>query len=376
MAAVGQLTGGVAHDFNYTLTVIMGTIEILADGVADRPHLAAVAKLIEEAAEQGAELTRHLLAFARKQPLQPREVDVNELIVNTGKLLRPTLGEHIEVETLLADDLWPAYADSSQLTTTILNLSLNARDAMPKGGKLILETDNANLDEAYAGLHSEVAPGEYVLIAISDTGTGIPAELIEKIFEPFFTTKEMGRGTGLGLSMVYGFVKQSGGHIKVYSEESHGTTVKLYLPRSHETARDRSAVASSKTLEGGSELVLVVEDDPLVRNYVLAQIRSLGYRTLSAANAEEALRVIREEPAIDLLFSDVIMPGPMNGPQLVAEAAKLRAGLKVLYTSGYTENAIVHQGRLDAGVLLLAKPYRKEDLARMLRVALEVQVDA
>jgi PAS domain S-box-containing protein len=370
MEAVGQLTGGVAHDFNNMLTVILGTIDILAEGVADRPKLATVTKLIEEAAERGADLTRHLLAFARRQPLQPREVDVNELIVNTGKLLRPTLGEHIEIETLLADDPWLAFVDPNQLTAAILNLCLNSRDAMPGGGKLIVETLNAVLDQSYAGQHSEVVPGQYVLIAISDTGVGIPAELLEKIFEPFFTTKEVGKGTGLGLSMVYGFVKQSGGHIKVYSEEGHGTTVKLYLPRSVEPSKGQPVARAAPRFQGGSELVLVVEDDALVRKYVIAQIASLGYRTLSAGGAEEALRLIRSEPAIDLLFTDVIMPGPMNGRQLVEEASKLHPGLKVLYTSGYTENAIVHQGRLDPGVLLLAKPYRKQDLARMLRMAL------
>jgi PAS domain S-box-containing protein len=370
MEAVGQLTGGVAHDFNNMLTVILGTIEILSEGVADRPQLAMVAKLIEEAAERGADLTRHLLAFARRQPLQPRDVDVNELIITTGKLLRPTLGEHIEIETLLADDPWLAYADPSQLSTAILNLSLNARDAMPHGGKLILETLNATLDRSYAGQHSEVVPGQYVLIAISDTGIGIPAESLEKIFEPFFTTKEFGKGTGLGLSMVYGFVKQSGGHIKVYSEEGHGTTVKLYLPRSVEHSKTQLEPRAAPKFERGTEFVLVVEDDTLVRDYVIAQIGSLGYRTLSAASAEEALRIIHAEPAIDLLFTDVIMPGEMNGRQLVDEALKLRPALKVLYTSGYTENAIVHQGRLDPGVLLLAKPYRKQDLARMLRMAI------
>jgi PAS domain S-box-containing protein len=373
MDAVGQLTGGVAHDFNNMLTVILGTIEILADGVADRPNLAAVAKLIEEAAEQGADLTRRLLAFARRQPLQPREVDINELIVSAGKLLRPTLGEQIEIETLLADDPWLAFVDPGQLTTAILNLSLNARDAMPQGGKLILETLNATLDQSYAGQHADVVPGQYVLVAISDTGRGIAPELLEKIFEPFFTTKEVGKGTGLGLSMVYGFVKQSGGHIKVYSEQGHGTTVKLYLPRSVEPSKAQLDSKPSQKFERGTELVLVVEDDALVRDYVIAQLGSLGYRTLSAGNAEAALRIIDAEPAIDLLFTDVIMPGPMNGRQLVDEATKRRPGLKVLYTSGYTENAIVHQGRLDPGVVLLAKPYRKQDLARMLRVALAAE---
>lgn len=371
MEAIGQLTGGVAHDFNNILTVITGTIEILAEGVADRPDLAGIAQMIDEAAERGADLTRHLLAFARKQPLQPREIDVNTLILTASKLLRPTLGEQIEIETILAHDPWLAFVDPNQLTTAILNLALNARDAMPKGGKLIVETINSYLDESYASQHSEVNPGEYVLIAISDTGMGIPANLLDKVFEPFFTTKDIGKGTGLGLSMVYGFVKQSEGHIKVYSEEGHGTTIKLYLPRSKEASQGAIDVARVEKVMGGNELILVVEDDILVRNYVVTQVRSLGYRTLSAANADEALNAIRSDPTIDLLFTDVIMPGPMNGRQLVDEVRKLHSDFKVLYTSGYTENAIVHHGRLDAGVLLLAKPYRKADLARMIRLALK-----
>lgn len=371
MEAVGQLTGGVAHDFNNILTVITGTIEILAEGVADRPDLAAIATMIDEAAERGADLTRHLLAFARRQPLQPREIDVNTLILTASKLLRPTLGEQIEIETLLADDAWLAFVDPNQLTTAILNLAINARDAMPGGGKLMIETINSYLDESYASQHSEVIPGEYVLIAISDTGAGIPANLLDKVFEPFFTTKDVGKGTGLGLSMVYGFMKQSEGHIKVYSEEGHGTTIKLYLPRSREHVQRSLNTAPPEKTVGGNELILVVEDDILVRNYVVTQVRSLGYRTLSAANADEALRAIRQDPTIDLLFTDVIMPGAMNGRQLVDEVRKLRGEFKVLYTSGYTENAIVHHGRLDAGVLLLAKPYRKADLARMIRLALE-----
>ena len=372
MEAIGQLTGGIAHDFNNILTVIIGTIEVLADAVSDRPELAAIAKMIDEAAERGADLTKHLLAFARLQPLQPREVDVNALIVTAGKLLRPTLGEHIEIESMLAEDPWHAFVDPSQLTTAILNLVLNARDAMPQGGKLIIETLNSHLDESYAGQNSDVKPGQYVLIAISDTGVGIAADLLDKVFEPFFTTKEPGRGTGLGLSMVYGFVKQSGGHIKVYSEQGHGTTIKLYLPRNIESLQEAQTAAGAEIAQGGTELILVVEDDPLVRNYVIAQIRSLGYRTLSAANADEALRTIQADPTIDLLFTDVIMPGSMNGRKLAEEALKLRTRLKVLYTSGYTENAIVHHGRLDPGVLLLAKPYRKPDLARMIRAALNM----
>jgi len=370
MDAVGQLTGGVAHDFNNILTVITGTIGILEEAVADQPQLAAIAKLIDEAAERGANLTKHLLAFARKQPLQPVEVDVNALVLEAAKLLHPTLGEHIEITPLLAEDAWTALADPNQLTTAVLNLAINARDAMPNGGKLALETGNIVLDESYANSQSEVTPGHYVMIAVSDTGSGIPPALLERVFEPFFTTKEVGRGTGLGLSMVFGFVKQSGGHIKIYSEEGHGTSVKIYLPRATGLQQTAEEAQVSSNIEGGNETVLVVEDDPLVRRYVMTQIESLGYTTLEAANASDALRIIDDVATIDLLFTDVIMPGGMNGRQLVDEALKRRPGLKTLYTSGYTENAIVHHGRLDSGVLLLAKPYRKSELARMIRHAL------
>ena len=371
MEAVGHLTGGIAHDFNNILTVITGTIAILGDAVADRPELAAVAQMIDEAAERGASLTRHLLAFARKQPLQPREVDVNALILETAKLLHPTLGEQIEITPLLAPDAWTALVDPNQLTSAILNLSLNARDAMPTGGKLALETNNVCLDDAYASLHNEVRAGNYVMIAVSDTGSGIPAALLEKVFDPFFTTKEVGKGTGLGLSMVFGFVKQSNGHIKIYSEEGHGTTVKIYLPPATGLDQSTEELQASSRIEGGHETVLVVEDDALVRRYVVTQIESLGYTTLEAGNATEALKVIDSAAVIDLLFTDVIMPGAMNGRQLVTEALKRRPSLKTLYTSGYTENAIVHHGRLDVGVLLLVKPYRRFDLARMMRMALD-----
>ena len=371
MEAVGQLTGGIAHDFNNILTVITGNIDLLADAVADRPELADFAAMIDEAAGRGADLTRHLLAFARKQPLQPREVDVNALIVETAKLLRPTLGEHVEIDPLLAGDAWTALVDPSQLTSAILNLALNARDAMPAGGKLVLETKNVYLDEDYAGMHAEVTAGHYLMIAVSDTGSGIPAGNLEKVFDPFFTTKEVGKGTGLGLSMVYGLVKQSNGHIKIYSEEGYGTTIKIYLPRA--TGLDQTAVEvlASPGIQSGHEVVLIVEDDALVRRSVMRQIQSLGYTTLAASSAAEALDAIGNTATIDLLFTDVIMPGSMNGRQLANEAAKQRPSLKTLYTSGYTENAIVHHGRLDPGVLLLAKPYRKSDLARMLRMALD-----
>ena len=370
MDAIGQLTGGVAHDFNNILTVITGTIGILEESVADKPELVAITRLIDEAAERGANLTRHLLAFARKQPLQPREVDVNALVLEAAKLLHPTLGENVEITPLLAEDAWTALVDPSQLSTAVLNLALNARDAMPNGGKLALETSNIYLDENYAGMHSEVTPGNYVMVAVSDTGTGIPAALVERVFDPFFTTKEVGKGTGLGLSMVFGFVKQSGGHIKIYSEEGHGTSVKMYLPRATGLNQTAAEAAISANVAGGTETVLVVEDDSLVRRYVMTQIESLGYTTFEAANASEALQIIDAAPTLHLLFTDVIMPGQMNGRQLVDEALKRRPALKTLYTSGYTENAIVHHGRLDSGVLLLAKPYRKSELARMLRLAL------
>jgi PAS domain S-box-containing protein len=370
MDAIGQLTGGVAHDFNNLLTVITGTIDILADAVADRPDLATVAKLISEAADRGAELTARLLAFARKQPLQPTNTDANEAVTEAAKLLRPTLGEQIDIEWRLEENAWPALVDPAQLVTALLNLAVNARDAMPEGGKLTLETGNVYLDEAYAKAHSEVEPGPYVMFAVSDTGPGIPAPIREKVFEPFFTTKDIGKGTGLGLSMVYGFVKQSHGHIKLYSEEGQGTTFKIYLPRAASEA-GRSEPNSPVSRQGdGSEIILVVEDDATVRQSVTLQLESLGYRSITATNAAEALDIIDRGVHFDLLFTDLVMPGPMNGNQLAMEAAKRRAPLKVLFTSGYTESAAVHHGRLPPGLMLLGKPYRTADLARMVRQAL------
>jgi len=371
MEAVGQLTGGIAHDLNNILTVITGTIEILAEAVADRPELVTIAKMIDEAAERGADLTQRLLAFARKQPLQPREVDVNSLVIEASNLLRPTLGEQVEVQIMLSGDTARALIDPSQLTNAILNLALNARDAMPDGGKLTIETSNVILDDSYAGIHSEVTAGPYVLIAVTDSGHGIPAGILENVFEPFFTTKDVGKGSGLGLSMVYGFVKQSNGHIKIYSEAGLGTTVRIYLPQATGLAQPiTDELASTSILEGGDETILVVEDDDLVRTFVVGQIQSLGYVALSAVNADAALVIINSAQTIDLLLTDMIMPGSMNGRQLSDAARRRRPSLRVLFTSGYTENTVIHYGRLDAGVLLLAKPYRKSDLARMIRAAL------
>jgi signal transduction histidine kinase len=369
MEAVGQLTGGIAHDLNNILTVITGTIEILAEAVADRPELAAIAKMIDEAAARGGDLTQRLLAFARKQPLQPRDVDLNLLVIEAASLLRPTLGESVEIHMMLAADASRALIDPSQLTNAILNLALNARDAMPDGGKLTIETNNVVLDDNYASMHSDVTAGSYVMVAVTDSGHGIPAGILNNVFEPFFTTKDVDKGSGLGLSMVYGFVKQSNGHIKIYSEEGHGTTVRIYLPQAVGVAQPEDSTITYD-VEGGHETILVVEDDNLVRTFVVGQITSLGYATLSAINAAEALLIIDGPQHIDLLFTDMIMPGSMNGRQLADAALQRRASLKILFTSGYSNEVIIHHGHLDAGVLLLAKPYRKSDLARMLRAAL------
>ena len=370
MEAVGQLTGGIAHDFNNILTVITGTIEILGEAVADRPHLAGIARLIDDAATRGAALTQHLLAFARKQPLQPTSVDINTLIVDTVKLLQPTIGELVSIDFVPGEDVAPALVDASQLATAILNLALNARDAMPNGGQLRIETANVELQDSRIRAYDGPAAGQYVMISIGDTGHGIAADDLNKVFEPFYTTKDVGKGTGLGLSMVYGFVKQSKGHITIQSEKGRGTTILICIPRADTEAAPVTKLRVSESAQQGHETILVVEDDPLVRSYVLTQIKSLGYRTLSASNGPEALAVLHGPEKIDLLFTDVIMPGSINGRELSIEAAKLRPGLKVLFTSGYTENAIDHDGRLDQGVQLLKKPYRRSDLAGALRIAL------
>ncbi|MBX9774448.1 MAG: PAS domain S-box protein [Xanthobacteraceae bacterium] len=377
MEAVGQLTGGIAHDFNNMLTVIIGSSELLGAMVADKPELAELAKTIDEAAELGADLTKRLLAFARKQPLQPRQTDIAALLNESARLLRPTLGENINIEMRVADGTWPALVDPGQLGAALVNLAVNARDAMPDGGKLAFETANVLLDDTSV---SELPPlvsgqaairhGEYVMIAVSDTGSGIPAEIREKIFEPFFTTKEIGKGTGLGLSMVYGFVKQSGGHINVYSEDRYGTTIRIYLPRAA-CEGDQGSAVEAADLPRGHETILVVEDSGPLRRQVDRQLDSLGYTVLAASNAAEALALLDQGRKPDLLFTDVIMPGGMNGQQLAHEATKRLPSMKVLYTSGFTKSALINQGRLVPGVTLLSKPYRKTELARSLRSALD-----
>ncbi|WP_298376492.1 ATP-binding protein [uncultured Bradyrhizobium sp.] len=370
MEAVGQLTGGIAHDFNNILTVITGTIDILAEAVTQNRQLVEITSLIRDAAERGASLTRHLLAFARKQPLQPSDVDVNALMVDTIELLRSTIGDHVDIDFRSAPDLPRALVDSNQLVTAIINLALNARDAMPKGGKLRIETRTAELKPSDVHAHDGLAAGDYVAIALIDNGQGIAEADLAKVFEPFFTTKDVGKGTGLGLSMVYGFVKQSNGHIALDSEVGRGTRVMLYLPRAAVLSPAAAPERRQPEMRGAQEIVLVVEDDRLVRSYVLTQIESLGYTTLSANNGGEALAVLDSGAPVDLLFTDVIMPGAMNGRDLATEAARRRPGLRVLFTSGYTDDAIDQDGKLEQGILFLAKPYSRAELARMLRIAL------
>ena len=367
MEAVGQLTGGIAHNFNNLLAIIIGNLQFLTEEIAARAAALELAQNALGAAERGAVLTQHLLAFSRRQPLQPVPVNMNTAITEISELLRGTLGEHIEVETVLAGGIWPTQVDLHQLESAILNLALNARDAMPQGGKLTIETGNARLDEEYAANHAEVAPGQYVLLAVSDTGPGMTPEVMRRAFDPFFTTKDVGDGRGLGLSMAYGFVKQSKGHVKIYSELGRGTTVKIYLPRSLPYG-PISAPAALVLGEprGTLETVLVVEDESAVRAINLHMLTELGYRALEAADAAMALEVLRGPTVIDLLFTDVVLPGGMSGVSLAVEAKRLRPALKVLFTSGYTENAIIHRGEL-VDEELLQKPYRRDELARRVR---------
>ncbi|NPU14590.1 response regulator [Bradyrhizobium sp. 83012] len=367
--AIGKLTGGVAHDFNNMLTIITGSIEMLIDAVHDRPAAAELAVLISRATDRCTELIRHLLAFARKQPLRPRDIDVNATVEDIAKLLRPTLGEQVEIRTILAEGDLIAHVDSAQLANSLVNMAINARDAMPDGGKLLLETMKTVLDEAYAAANPGVAPGAYVMVAVSDTGAGMPTDVKDRAFEPFFTTKDAGKGSGLGLSMVYGFVKQSGGHIKLYSEENRGTTIRLYLPAAHMLQQNEPEHA--QVLPRGTETILVVEDDPLVRDFVLAQLEGLGYTTLVASHAAEALTIVAQGQPFDLLFTDVIMPGGISGSQLADTIMATRPGLRVLYTSGYTDNAIIENRQLLPDALLLTKPYRRAELAQMVRRALD-----
>jgi signal transduction histidine kinase/CheY-like chemotaxis protein/CHASE3 domain sensor protein len=369
MEAIGHLTGGLAHDFNNLLQVITSNLDLVATRLARDPQAAERLKNALAGAARGAQLTRQLLAFARRQPLEPRVVNLGRLVGDMTSLLRRSLGEPIEIETVVDAGLWNTVVDPAQTENALLNLAINARDAMPDGGKLTIELGNASLNDDYAAQHADVTPGQYVMLAVSDTGTGMPPEVIARAFEPFFTTKPEGKGTGLGLSQIYGFVKQSGGHIKIYSEVGHGTAVKIYLPRTRR-AQDWAGTEAAGPIEGGSETILVVEDNAEVRRGAVEVIGSLGYRVLEAGEPVAALTLLASGHAVDLLFSDVVMPGGMTTGELTARARALQPRIAVLFTSGYTENAAIHNGQLNPDVHLLSKPYRREELARKLRSVL------
>jgi PAS domain S-box-containing protein len=378
MEGIGHLTGGVAHDFNNLLTIIIGNLETMQRVAEapqiDRPRLARLAGNAMRGADRAAALTQRLLAFSRLQPLQPRVLDVSKLVGGMSDLLRRSLGEQIAIETLLTGGLWRVHADPNQLEVAILNLAVNARDAMPDGGKLTIETTNAQLDDAYAASQVDVIAGPYVAISVIDTGIGMSREVIERAYEPFFTTKDVGAGTGLGLSQVYGFVKQSGGHVKIRSEPGKGTSVTLFLPRLHAAADVEATSAHALPPPAGEapEMILVVEDDEEVRSHTLESLSDLGYRTVSAATGRAALDVLREHPEIDLLFTDVVLPDGMNGQQLAEEAKRRRPDLKVLMTTGYARNAILRDGKVDPAVQLITKPFSYAALAAKIRSVLDM----
>jgi signal transduction histidine kinase len=364
MEAVGQLTGGVAHDFNNLLQVIRGNLELLEPALEGQEVAQRRLRNALHGAERAAQLTRQLLAFARRQPLEPQVINLSRMFGEMSDLLRRTLGEGVEIETVVAGGLWNTVADPAQVESAILNLAINARDAMPGGGRLTIEITNATLDDAYVREVDELSAGQYVLIAVSDTGEGMSPEVRAKVFEPFFTTKVDGKGTGLGLSMVYGFVRQSNGHVQIYSEPGQGTTVKIYLPRAHQNEAAVATTSPGKALDGGGKVILVVEDDDNVRASAVAVLESLGYSCREASDAESALAGLKSDMAVDLIFSDVVMPGPLKTRDFATQVETMLPGLPILFTSGYTDNAIVHHGRLDAGVALLSKPYTRDDLAR------------
>jgi signal transduction histidine kinase/ActR/RegA family two-component response regulator len=380
--AVGQLTGGIAHDFNNLLTVILGNLDTIRRRLANAdPSVTAPLVRPLDAALQGArgaaKLTHRLLAFSRQQPLEPKPLDLNKLLRGMSDMLERMVGAPSEMEMVLMGGLWPTFADANQLENALINLVVNARDAMPGGGKITIETANGYLDEAYAARFVDVKPGQYVVLSVTDTGCGIAPDILERVFDPFFTTKEPGTGTGLGLSMVHGFVKQSGGHIRIYSEVGQGTTVKIYLPKFIQAASVAAMPASSEpplTLPmraKGAETVLVVEDSDAVLEFVISALEDLGYRVLSARSGPEALRALESEEKIDLLFTDVVLPGDITGRELADRALRTRPGLPILYTTGFSRNAIVHQGRLDTGVSFLGKPYTQSEVAQWVRALLD-----
>jgi len=373
MEALGQLTGGIAHDFNNMLTTIIAMADLLTGELADDPRRANMVRTISEAADRGTELVHRLMAFARKQPLVARSLDLNDIVTRMVAILQPTLGEDIRVRTALAPDLWAALADAHQLEDALLNLAVNARDAMPKGGELIIETANAHLDDAYAAQNVEVVAGDYVAMIVTDSGAGMAPDVIERAFEPFFTTKREGHGTGLGLSMVYGFVKQSRGHVKIYSEVGHGTSIKAYLPRAASAAVADAArpAAPAEPRSVGAETILIVEDDDAVRIAAVSILETLGYRVIEAEDGRTALAILFSPQPIDLLFTDLILPNGMSGQDLLERARARRPGLKVLFTSGYSAPVLEARGSAHGSVPLLGKPYRKQKLAETVRSVLD-----
>jgi len=380
MEAVGRLSGGVAHDFNNMLTVILGNIDMALNRLGpDSERVQRALEASRQASQRAATLVQRLLAFSRQHPQEVRAVEVNRLVQNMSELLRRTLGETVVIETVLAGGLWRVEVDPNQLENALINLAVNARDAMPEGGKLTIETSNAYLDESYTvAVGDDLPHGQYVMVAVSDTGTGMTREVMEKAFEPFFTTKSAGMGTGLGLSMVYGFAKQSSGHVKIYSEPGEGTTIKLYFPRpaEHREVPSWSGEEQAPTMPDGAssnsrETILLVEDDADVNRFSCEVLREQGYRVISAGDGPTALEKLEAEPTIQLLFTDVVLPARMNGRQLADEVLRRRPDIKVLFATGYTRNAIIHQGRLDADVELLTKPFTADALCRKVRQILD-----
>ena len=372
MQAIGQLAGGIAHDFNNMLTIVISSLELARRRIA-RVGPDQAMRFLDNAAEganRAAVLTARLLAFSRQQALEPQAIDANKLVAGMSELLRRTIGESVKIETVLAGGLWRTSADPMQLESALLNLAVNARDAMPSGGKLTIETGNTHLDERYAAEHTEVAAGQYVLLSVTDTGTGMPPEVIERAFEPFYTTKRVGEGTGLGLSQVFGFVKQSGGHVKIYSEVGRGTTVKIYLPRLHTDAEPMPLPQRQDPARGSETgVILVVEDDDKVKLATAALLNELGYTVITAGSPREALEVLERDTSVTLLLTDIVMPD-MTGRELAERAVALRPGLAVLYTTGYTRNAIVHSGIIDPGTVLVSKPFTLEQLSFKVRQVL------
>ncbi len=371
MEAVGQLTGGVAHDFNNLLTIILGNLELLNELVEDPSEIDAMVGPARSAARRGAELTQRLLAFSRKQTLRPTTIDLQQLISGMADLLQRTLGETIEIKAVTIEQPWRTVADAGQVENALLNLAINARDAMPNGGELIFETGNAVLDEDYAAAHADSNPGDFVTLSVTDTGIGMSEDVLSRAFEPFFTTKDIGEGTGLGLSMVYGFVRQSGGHTRIFSEPGKGTTVRLYLPRAKGADAAADEAGATRAAPTGSESILVVEDDDALRELAVRMLEGLGYGVASAPNGRLALALLENNPGVDLLLTDVVLPEGMSGRDVAEEVTRRRPGIKVLYMSGYADTVLAEHGKLSEQTALLKKPFMKRELAQALRSVLE-----